>query len=187
MSNLQSMTERLIESIAAAAVEATPRLALATGFLVVAAVAVRLTVGRIGGQLATVAGNPAQQRLLELFVKIVLWFVVGLVTLALLGFEQLATALGTASGFLALGVAFGLRQALSEIIAGVYLIKDEQFVRGQRISTDSETGIIEHVGLRRTKLRGDDDQDLTVISNDRIESKWKLHVESDPDTDTTRP
>jgi small-conductance mechanosensitive channel len=106
-----------------------------------------------------------------------LWFVIGLVTLALLGFEQLATALGTASGFLALGITFGVRQALSEVIAGLYLIEDEEFVRGQRITTDSETGTIEHVGLRRTKLRSDESQDRTIISNDRIESKWKLHAD----------
>lgn len=180
MSNLQSMTEALIESIAQAAVEATPRLVLAAGFFVVAAIGVRLAVGRVSGYLTTVTGNPAQQRLLELFVRLLLWFVIGLVALALLGFEQLATALGTASGFLALGVAFGLRQALSEIVAGVYLIKDEQFIQGQRITTDGETGIIEHVGLRRTKLRSDDSQDLTVISNDRIESKWQLHVDDTP-------
>lgn len=177
MSELQSLAEALIDSIAEAAVEATPRLVLAAGFLVVAAVVVRLAVGRARGQVATVAGNPAQQRLLELFVRAVLWFVVGLVTLALLGYEQLATALGTASGFIALGIAFGLRQALSEVVAGLYLIKDEQFIQGQRITTDSETGTIEHVGLRRTKLRSDEGQDLTVISNDRIESKWKIHVD----------
>lgn len=63
------------------------------------------------------------------------------------------------------------------MVAGVYLIKDEQFVRGRRITADSETGVIEHVGLRRTKLRSKDDQGLTVIANDRIESKWKLHPE----------
>jgi small-conductance mechanosensitive channel len=177
MSELQSMAKALIETIAEAAVEATPRRVLAAGFLLVAAIVVRLAVGRISGEFTAVAGNPAQQRLLELFVRVLLWFVVGLVTLALLGFEQLATALGTASGFLALGVAFALRQALSEVVAGLYLIKDEQFIQGQRITTDSETGTIEHVGLRRTKLRSDEDQDLTVISNDRIESKWKLHVD----------
>ncbi len=177
MSNLQSMSKRLLESIAAAAVEATPRLALAVGFLFAAGVAVRLVAGRVRGRLDVAVGNPAQQRLLELFVRIVLWFVVGLVTLALLGYEQLATALGTASGFLALGIAFGLRQALGEVIAGVYLIKDEQFVRGRQITTDSETGVIERVGLRRTKLRSKDDQSLTVIASDRIESKWKRHLE----------
>jgi small-conductance mechanosensitive channel len=171
------MTEAVIESIAEAAVEATPRLALAAGFLFVAAIGVRLTVDGVSGRVGTVAGNPAQQRLLELSVRTLLWFVIGLVTLALLGFEQLATALGTASGFLALGITFGVRQALSEVIAGLYLIEDEEFVRGQRITTDSETGTIEHVGLRRTKLRSDESQDRTIISNDRIESKWKLHAD----------
>ncbi len=63
------------------------------------------------------------------------------------------------------------------MIAGVYLIKDEQFVRGRQITTDSETGVIERVGLRRTKLRSKDDQSLTVIASDRIESKWKRHLE----------
>lgn len=177
MSELQSLTESLIQSIGEAAVEATPRLVLAAGFLLLAVAAIRLIIGRARGYVATVVGDPAQQRLLELSVRTVLWFVVGLVTLALLGYEQLATALGTASGFIALGVAFALRQALSEMIAGLYLIEDEQFIQGQRITTDSETGIIKHVGLRRTKLRTDQGQNLTVIANDRIESKWTLHAE----------
>ncbi len=107
-------------------------------------------------------------------MRIVLWFVVGLVR-ALLGFEQLAAALGIASGVLAPGVAFGLRQALGEVIAGIYLLKDEQFVRRRRITADSETGVIEHVGLRPRKLRSKDDQRLTVIADDPIESTWKLH------------
>lgn len=175
MSELQSLTEPLIESIAEAAVEATPRLVLAASFLLVAVVLTRLLARRARGYVDAAVGNPAQQRLLELSVRTVLWFVVGLVTLALLGYEQLATALGTASGFVALGVTFGLRQALSEVLAGLYLIEDEQFIQGEQITTDDETGTIEHVGLRRTKLRTDEGQDLTVIANDRIESKWTLH------------
>lgn len=179
MSEFQTAVEALIDSIATAAVAATPRLALAAGFLITSAVGVRLLISRLSDAFGAVAGNPAQHRLLEVFTRTVLWFLVGLITLAFLGFEQLATALGTASGFLALGVAFGLRQALSEIIAGLYLIKDEQFIQGQRITTDDETGLIEHVGIRRTKIRDPNSNQLTVIANDRIEAKWTLHTTSE--------
>lgn len=178
MADFQSLVAELLESLAAAARDATPRLVLAALFLLVAALLVRLALGRLRPQLGLVAGNPAQERFLEFVVRTVLWFGVSLIALALLGFEQLATALGTASGFLALGIAFGLREALSELIAGLYLIKDSQFVQGARVSTDGETGIIEHVGIRRTTLRSDETGHLMVIANNRIEPKWTLHEES---------
>ncbi len=179
MSNFQSQTEELIESIAAAATDATPRLVLAALFLLSAAVAVRLVMRRIDSKLTVVAGNSAEARFLEVLLRSVLWFGISLVALSLLGFEQLATALGTASGFLALAVAYGMREALSEAIAGLYLINDDRFVRGRRVSTDDETGVIEHVGIRRTKLRTEANGELTVIANNRVEPKWTLHEDSE--------
>lgn len=59
------------------------------------------------------------------------------------------------------------------------LVNDEQFVEGRRVSTDDETGRIERIGLRRTMLR-DDEGDLTVLSNARIEPRWTLHEGTDP-------
>jgi small-conductance mechanosensitive channel len=179
MAGFQSQTEDLIESIGGAAVDATPRLAVAVLFLAVATVCVRVLVGRIEARLGIVAGNTAEKRFLELVVRAVLWFGISLVALSLLGFQQLATALGTASGFLALAVAYGMREALSEAIAGLYLINDERFVQGRRVSTDDETGVIEHVGIRRTKLRTEDSGELTVIANNRVEPKWTLHEDSE--------
>jgi small-conductance mechanosensitive channel len=178
MSSFQSQTEELIESIAAAATDATPRLVLAALFLVAGAVVVRLATGRVETRLAAVAGNSAEARFLELLLRSVLWFGISLVALSLLGFQQLATALGTASGFLALAVAYGMREALSEAIAGLYLINDDRFVEGNRVSTDDETGVIEQVGLRRTKLRTETEGTVTVIANNRVEPKWTLHEES---------
>jgi small-conductance mechanosensitive channel len=179
MSGFQSQTEELIESIGAAATDATPRLTVVILFLVGAAVFVRLAVRRVRGQLGIIAGNAAERRFLELLVRSVLWFGISLVALSLLGFQQLATALGTASGFLALAVAYGLREALSEAIAGLYLINDDRFVEGRRVSTDDESGVIEHVGIRRTKLRSEESGTLTVIANNRVEPKWTLHEDSE--------
>jgi len=179
MANLQQQSEELIDIIGDAAVNATPRLTLALVFLVGAAIAVQVLVRRASGQLTAVTGNAAEERFLEFLVRGLLWFGVCLIALSLLGFQQLATALGTASGFLALAVADGLREALSVAIGGLYLINDEQFVEGRRVSTADETGRIEHIGLRRTKLRDDEDGELTVISNNRIEPKWTLHEDGE--------
>jgi len=175
MAELQSLVSELLESLTDAAVDATPRVALALLFLIGAGIAVRLIVGRLRRRLHLVAGSPAQERTLEFLLRVVLWFGIGLVALALLGFEQLATALGTASGFFALAVAFGLREALGELVAGLYLIKDDRFVQGARISADGETGVVEHIGIRRTTFRSDETGDLTVVANNRIEPKWTLH------------
>lgn len=179
MSSFRSQTEQLIESITAAATDATPRLVLAALFLLAAALVVRLAMRRVEDRLAVVAGNSAEARFLEVLLRSVLWFGISLVALSLLGFQQLATALGTASGFLALAVAYAMREALSEAIAGLYLINDDRFVQGHRVTTDEETGVIEHVGIRRTKLRTGSDDNLIVIANNRVEPKWTLHEEPD--------
>jgi len=177
MSSFQSLSQELIDGIASAVRDASPRLVVAVVFLVVAAVFVRLAVGRVSGSLDGIAGNPAERRFLEAVLRVVLWFGSSLVALSLLGFQQLATALGTASGSLALAVAYALRDALSEVIAGVYLVRDDRFVQGRRVSTDDRTGTIQQVGLRRTTLRDEENGEVIVIANNRIEPRWTLHDE----------
>lgn len=178
MSSFQSLSRELTDGIASAVRDASPRLGVAVLFLAAAAVFVRLVVGRVRGPLETIAGNPAERRFLEIALRVVLWFGSSLVALSLLGFQQLATALGTASGFLALAVAYALRDALSEVIAGVYLVQDDRFVQGRRVSTDDRTGTIQQVGLRRTTLRDEESDAVIVIANNRIEPRWTLHDES---------
>jgi small-conductance mechanosensitive channel len=175
MTDIQSASEQLIRGISRAAVTQTPRLIVAVLFLVISSLVIRLSIRHIQARATEISDNPAHQRLLELCVRVTLWFAVFLVALSILGFQHLATALGTATGFLALAIAYALKDVLDEVIAGFYLITDDVFIEGQRVSADDETGVIEQVGIRRTVIRDTESNERTVIANNRIESKWTLH------------
>lgn len=102
-----------------------------------------------------------------------MWFGAILITLSILGFSGIAASMGTASGFVALGVAFALKNVISDTVAGAYLAQDPDFNSGDRVEVDGSEGVIEDVGLRKTRLRLESG-DLRVINNSDAEKKWTL-------------
>lgn len=111
--------------------------------------------------------------LLESVSKGLLWFSAILIALSILGFSEIAAALGTAAGFVALGVSFALKDVLSDTVAGIYLAKDLDFNNGDQVEVDGIKGEITNVGLRKTRLRLEDGN-LRVINNSDAEKKWTL-------------
>lgn len=78
-----------------------------------------------------------------------LCFGVGLSFLSIVGLTAIAASLGTATGFLALGVSYALSGMLADAVAGVYLLRDPDFMPGDRV-----------------------DEDTMVRGNAEIEKKW---------------
>lgn len=111
--------------------------------------------------------------LLEDVFKGVVWFSVSLIVLGILGFNQIAASLGTAAGFVALGVSFALKNVLSDTVAGVYLAKDPDFNNGDKVEVDGVKGEIVDVGLRKSRIELEDGN-LRVINNTDAEKKWTL-------------
>lgn len=111
--------------------------------------------------------------LLEDVFKGVAWFSVSLIVLGILGFNQIAASLGTAAGFVALGVSFALKNVLSDTVAGVYLAKDPDFNNGDKVEVDGVKGEIVDVGLRKSRIELEDGN-LRVINNTDAEKKWTL-------------
>ncbi|MFQ3308596.1 MAG: small-conductance mechanosensitive channel [Candidatus Nanohaloarchaea archaeon] len=111
--------------------------------------------------------------LMESISKGLLWFSATLITLSILGFSEIAAALGTAAGFVALGVSFALKDVLSDTVAGVYLAKDPDFNNGDFVEVDGLKGEITNVGLRKSRLELEDGN-LRVINNSDVEKKWTL-------------
>lgn len=111
--------------------------------------------------------------LLEDIFKGIAWFSVTLIVLGILGFNQIAASLGTAAGFVALGVSFALKNVLSDTVAGVYLAKDPDFNNGDTVEVDGVKGEVKDVGLRKSRVKMDDGN-LRVINNTDVEKKWTL-------------
>ena len=94
---------------------------------------------------------------------------------------SIAASLGTATGFVGLGVAFALKEMIADTVAGVYLLQDPDFEAGDRVTTASVTGTVEAIDLRKTRIRLDDG-DLVVLANREVEKKWTREA-ADPETD----
>lgn len=109
--------------------------------------------------------------LMESLSKGLMWFSASLISLSILGFSEIAAALGTAAGFVALGVSFALKDVLSDTVAGIHLAKDPDFNNGDRVEVDGVEGKIIDVGLRKSRLEIEGD-DVFVINNSDVEKKW---------------
>lgn len=101
-----------------------------------------------------------------------------------LGLDQIALAIGGSISLIALGVATAASGNLGDIIAGVFLASDPDFGTGFTISTNGIIGVIEHVDLRKTRLRTADGK-LHVLPNKAVESNdWIVEGRPVPATPT---
>jgi len=131
---------------------------------------------------------PVEQGLIvDLSVTVIglfLWFGAALGLLKIVGLGEVAASLGTASGFIGLGISFALKEMIADTVAGVYLLRDPDFTRGDRVTTASVTGTVVGIDLRKTRIRLPDD-DLVVVANREVEKRWtKEAEEADPGAGT---
>jgi small-conductance mechanosensitive channel len=152
---------------------ALPKLLSGIVFITLAYLLIRLVRSGLRPFLGRLYSND-QELIVDLVVTVVtlfLWFGAGLTLLDIVGLEDIAASLGTATGFIALGIAFALKEMIADTVAGVYLLRDPDFNEGDYITTASVTGTITGIDLRKTRIRAEDG-DLIVVANRDVEKKW---------------
>jgi small conductance mechanosensitive channel len=85
-------------------------------------------------------------------------FVVWLLAVALI-LEHLGVSMGlivTAIGVVGVGVGLGAQSMVKDIIAGIFMIVEDQYGIGDHIDTDNAKGQVVSMSLRVTTLQGDD-------------------------------
>jgi len=156
-----------------------PRLLSGLVFLVGAYLLIRIVRGVLRSALGRLYADE-QELIVELGVTVVsllLWFGAILALLKIVGMPDIAASLGTATGFVALGVAFALKEMIADTVAGVYLLDDADS-EGDRVTTASVTGTVVGIDLRKTRIR-DDNGDLVVVANRDVEKKWVQEAGTD--------
>ena len=152
-------------------------------FVSLAYVGIRIALSVLRAALDRV--YPAQQELVvELFVTVAgvfLWFGVGLTLLKILGMGDVAASLGTATGFIALGVSYALSNTIADTVAGVYLLRDPDYDAGDRVTAAGETGVVHDIGLRKTRIERDDG-DRVIMANSKVDAGW---VKEAPEAEAT--
>lgn len=155
--------------------EILPDLMAGLLFLVIAALAIKLVMVFVRGALrrALPGESPVYRQFVATIVTAFLWFGVLLTFLSIVGLGAIAASLGTATGFVALGVAYALSEMIEDAVAGVYLLRDPDFSAGDTVTVDDLTGEVAAIELRKTRFRVDGD--TVVRANANVEKRWKKH------------
>jgi len=164
---------RTLTTIQRGLYEAVPRLVMGLLFLTLAYVGIRIALRAVRTGLDAL--YPAEQDLIVnlgvTVVAVFLWFAVALALLKIVGMGDVAASLGTATGFVALGVSYALSDMIADTVAGVYLLRDPDFNPGDRVTVEEFTGEVRDIGLRKSRFELDDG-DVVVLANGAVEQQW---------------
>ncbi len=97
------------------------------------------------------------------------WVVVLLLILDNLGVE--VTALLTGLGIGGIAVALAVQKTLGDLFASLSIVLDKPFVIGDFLVVGQEKGTVEHVGLKTTRLRSVNGEQLVLGNNDLLNSR----------------
>ncbi|MBX0294395.1 mechanosensitive ion channel domain-containing protein [Haloarcula nitratireducens] len=163
-----SALEQLLGSIR----ETLPNVLAGLVFLTIAAVGIKLVMLAVRAVLrrALPGEAPVYRQFIASLVLVFLWFGVGLSFLSIVGLTLVAASLGTATGFLALGVSYALSDMIADAVSGVYLLRDPDFNPGDTVTVKDTTGEVLAIELRKTRF--DVDGNVVVRANADIEQQW---------------
>jgi len=158
--------------------DALPEVLSGLIFLVLAYVVVRVVQRLVRAALERT--YPGDQQLIAdfgvLVVSLFMWFGAALTLLDIVGLGDIAASLGTAAGFIALGVSYALSNMIADTVAGIYLLRDPDFNPGDTVTAGSVTGTVTSIGLRKSRFEVEGD--TVVVANRDVESKWTLRTGS---------
>ena len=130
--------------------------------------AVRRAVGRPAKWRATLAleavsGLPSERRnqriralgsLAKSLVTVAVLLIALVMVLAELGFNVTTIVAGTS--VVAAAVAFGTQSIIKDLLAGIFMLVEDQLGVGDFVDMQLASGTVEEIGLRVTQLRADD-------------------------------
>ncbi|MCF6525059.1 mechanosensitive ion channel family protein [Streptomyces sp. JJ36] len=94
-----------------------------------------------------------------------------LIVLSTLGIN-LAPLLASA-GVAGVAIGFGARNLVTDVLTGMFMLLEDQYGVGDRIDAGEATGTVLEIGLRVTKLRGDDGE-IWYVRNGEIKRVGNL-------------
>ena len=173
MASTAPLLVRSLNDFLDAVLAAIPRILSGFVFLALSYVTVRIVLALVRRSVRRVYADDRELvgNLIVTVVAVFLWFAVALTFLKIIGMGDVAASLGTAVGFVALGVSYALSEMIKDTVAGVYLLRDPDFNIGYRIDAKGVTGTVAAIELRKTRI-DTDDGDRVVLANREIESRW---------------
>ena len=126
--------------------------------------------GQISGDESRVRRMHTLQSLLKSTVSYVLFFICAVMLLKAFKVDPMPVVVS--AGVVGLAVGFGAQRLVRDVISGFFIILENQYAVGEYVTVSGITGTVTDVGLRLTRIRGDDGKlylfsngDLTLICN----------------------
>lgn len=115
------------------------------------------------------AGRATTVRALVLIAKIALWVLVSLLLLDNWGVKVAPFVAGLGIGGVA--IALAVQNILGDLFASLSIVLDKPFVIGDSIAVGTESGTVERIGLKTTRVRSVTGEQLIFSNSDLLQSR----------------
>ena len=127
----------------------------------------------IKSRSAADSGTRTTIRAVGYAARFVLWGL--LVVTALQNFGINVTALVTGLGIGGIAIALAVQNILGDLFAALAIVLDKPFVVGDSVQVDTVSGTIEHVGLKTTRIRSVNGEQVIIANADLLKSRIRNH------------
>lgn len=107
--------------------------------------------------------------IINFVARMLIWSL--LILLALDNFGVNITALLAGLGVGGVAVALALQNVLGDLFASLSIALDKPFVVGDSLNIDTYTGTVEHIGIKTTRLRSENGEQIILSNSDILKSR----------------
>jgi small-conductance mechanosensitive channel len=133
------------------------------------AAALAWLAGRGGDAPEQARSSAASMGVLALIIRIAIWSVVVLLTLDNLGVNVTTLVAGLGIGGIA--IALAVQNVLGDLLASLSIALDKPFVVGDMLKLDEYHGKVEQIGLKTTRLRSVNGEQIILSNADLLKSR----------------
>jgi small-conductance mechanosensitive channel len=158
----------------------------------------RVVIGRLVGRVLDRRGlDPHAKRPLQKLIRIVIIFAAIAIAFGLAGYGSFLGALATVAAAATLAIGFAMQDVIANFVAGVFIYTDKPFRIGDWIEWDGNSGVVEDISLRVSRVRTFDNELLTVpnsqltsgviknpVAKEQLRLKFLFGIGYDDDIDT---
>jgi len=127
-------------------------------------------VGKLTKSTSTDPGRAMGAHVLALIGRALVWICIGLMLLSLVMQETVSTLL-TGLGVGGIAVALALQNVLGDLFASISILLDKPFVIGDSIVVGEFNGTVEHIGIKTTRLKSVNGEQLIMGNSDLAHSR----------------
>jgi small-conductance mechanosensitive channel len=126
---------------------------------------IRRQIGRraAGGEAVTALS------MISFTAQILVWVVAAMLVLDQLAFDITALVAGLGIGGIA--VALAVQNILGDLLASLSIVLDKPFVVGDAITVGEDKGVVEHIGIKTTRVRALNGQVIVFSNTDLLKSR----------------